>query len=104
MTTPQRPDPLRSDRLARTMSMGTSLPRVARREMRPRRLDRIAIGRPEAPAELYLQRATLTRWIPAGHEPVLWVSREAIFRPDAAIRGGIPICFPWFGPKRGDPG
>ena len=35
-----------------------------------------------------------------GHDPVIWVSREAVFAPDAAIRGGIPLCCPWFGPGR----
>lgn len=36
-------------------------------------------------------------WRPDGARPVIWMSREAVFAPDAAIRGGVPICFPWFG-------
>lgn len=28
---------------------------------------------------------------------MLWLSSESRFRADSAIRGGVPICFPWFG-------
>ncbi|MEM8875137.1 MAG: D-hexose-6-phosphate mutarotase [Planctomycetota bacterium] len=45
----------------------------------------------------YLNGAHLTRWHPPGHEPVIFVSEKAILDPGKAIRGGIPICFPWFG-------
>ncbi len=34
---------------------------------------------------------------------VLWCSPSAIHEPKKAIRGGIPICFPWFGPHPSDP-
>lgn len=50
---------------------------------------------PDCSGELYLQGAHLTSWRPLGAE-VLWVSRFAVFRPGTAIRGGVPICFPWF--------
>jgi D-hexose-6-phosphate mutarotase len=30
-------------------------------------------------------------------QPLLWLSPLADFTPGKAIRGGIPICFPWFG-------
>lgn len=36
-------------------------------------------------------------WQPAGHKPVLWLSQSAIFDQITAIRGGIPVCWPWFG-------
>jgi len=49
-------------------------------------------------AEVYLQGAQLTHWKPAGEQPVLWLSESSKFLPGKAIRGGIPICFPWFGP------
>ncbi len=50
---------------------------------------------PHCSGELYLQGAHLTSWRPRGTE-VLWVSRSAVFRRGTAIRGGVPICFPWF--------
>jgi glucose-6-phosphate 1-epimerase len=36
-------------------------------------------------------------WTPAGQAPVLWVSQLARFDSESPIRGGIPICWPWFG-------
>jgi glucose-6-phosphate 1-epimerase len=53
--------------------------------------------------ELYLQGAQVTAWQPAGERPVLFMSPNAAFEPGKAIRGGIPIIFPWFGPSRHSP-
>lgn len=39
-------------------------------------------------------------WTPEGGEPVLWVSSRASTETGRAIRGGVPVCFPWFGPGR----
>ena len=50
--------------------------------------------------ELYLQGAQVTAWQPPGERPVLFTSPNAVFAPGRAIRGGIPIIFPWFGPNR----
>ena len=50
--------------------------------------------------EVYLQGATVTAWQPKGQEPVVWTSRESSFEHGSPIRGGVPICFPWFGPGR----
>lgn len=47
--------------------------------------------------------AHLLSWIPNGHEEVLWLSAKAILDGSTAIRGGVPICWPWFGPKDGKP-
>jgi glucose-6-phosphate 1-epimerase len=46
---------------------------------------------------VFLQGAHVAEWQPAGHEPVIWMSEKAIYRAGKALRGGIPICFPWFG-------
>ncbi len=53
-----------------------------------------------ATGEVYLHGAHVTAWTPAGSDPVLWMSGSSRFVPGEAIRGGIPICFPWFGPGR----
>ncbi|OAN13604.1 D-hexose-6-phosphate mutarotase [Photobacterium jeanii] len=39
---------------------------------------------------------------PAQQDDVIWLSKEAIIDPAKAIRGGIPVCWPWFG-KAGNP-
>ena len=50
--------------------------------------------------ELYLQGAQVTAWQPGDERPVLFTSPNSAFTPGQAIRGGIPIVFPWFGPSR----
>lgn len=47
-------------------------------------------------AEVYLLGGQLTAWQPTGQEPVIWTSEHSHFAEGAAIRGGVPICFPWF--------
>lgn len=34
---------------------------------------------------------------PTGQDDVIWLSEKAEFNTDKAFRGGIPICWPWFG-------
>ena len=34
---------------------------------------------------------------------MIWTSARSYFRPDKAIRGGVPVCFPWFGPHPSNP-
>ncbi len=57
------------------------------------------ITAPACTAELYLQGAHLTHWQPIGHGPVLFLSEKSVYVPGKAIRGGIPVIFPWFGPR-----
>jgi len=57
---------------------------------------RAAVTTEKCTAELYRHGAHLTRWRPAGHDEVLWLSSMARFEYGKAIRGGVPICFPWF--------
>lgn len=38
----------------------------------------------------------------SGRHPVLFMSDEAVFEVGKPIRGGVPICFPWFGPNKVD--
>ena len=39
-------------------------------------------------------------WTPDGGAPVLWMSAQSRFADGAPVRGGAPVCFPWFGPGR----
>lgn len=42
-------------------------------------------------------------YIPVGQAPVLFVSRNATYAAGKPIRGGIPVCWPWFGSHADDP-
>ncbi|MCK5335914.1 MAG: D-hexose-6-phosphate mutarotase [Gammaproteobacteria bacterium] len=50
-----------------------------------------------ASARISLQGAHLLSWIPEGEEDVIWLSEDASFAAGKSVRGGIPICWPWFG-------
>lgn len=54
-------------------------------------------------ATVALQGAHVTAFRPKGQQPVLWLSERAQFGPGKSIRGGVPICWPWFGPHPTDP-
>ncbi len=54
-------------------------------------------------AEIYLQGAHVTRFQKKGEAPLLFVSQCSRFEEGQPIRGGIPIVFPWFGPREGLP-
>ncbi len=64
----------------------------------PGGLLRVVVARGGTEGEVFLHGATVTRWRPPGGSEVLWVSGSSRWQPDAPIRGGIPVCFPWFGP------
>jgi glucose-6-phosphate 1-epimerase len=61
------------------------------------------ITTPQAEALVYLHGAHVAHYQPRGERPVLFMSERSRFEPGAAIRGGVPIVFPWFGPKAGEP-
>ena len=50
-------------------------------------------------AEIYAHGATVTRYRSPGGREVLWTSSIAVFDGKKAIRGGIPVVFPFFGPN-----
>jgi len=60
------------------------------------------IANSHAEATIALQGAHVMNWQPSGQEPVLWLSRFGKFAPGKSIRGGVPICWPWFGPHAED--
>ena len=59
-------------------------------------LARVEINTPLAHGEIYLHGAHVTSWRPAGSEEVLFLGTKSRWEEGQAIRGGIPICFPWF--------
>lgn len=46
-------------------------------------------------AVIALHGAHLLSWLPAGQREVFWLSPQSLPEP-AAIRGGVPVCWPWF--------
>lgn len=80
-----------------------TLPASVRVEAGTGGLPKLAIATPHGSAELYFHGAHLTAWHPANSAPVLWMSRESRFEAETPIRGGVPICFPWFGALPTDP-
>jgi glucose-6-phosphate 1-epimerase len=65
-------------------------------------LPKIQITTPASSGEIYLHGAHVTAWKPAGEEEVLFLSPHSLYEDGQAIRGGVPICFPWFGAKADD--
>jgi glucose-6-phosphate 1-epimerase len=59
------------------------------------------INTPLASARVALQGGQLLGWQPAGHKPVIWTSKAAVFEPGKGVRGGVPVCWPWFGAMAG---
>jgi glucose-6-phosphate 1-epimerase len=64
----------------------------------------IRVTSPAATAEIAIYGAHVTQWKPAGGEEVLFLSEKSYWEAGHAIRGGIPVCFPWFGDKADDAG
>ena len=66
-------------------------------------LPKVHISMPAAEADIYLHGAQVTSWRPGGAEDVIFLSEHSRWEDGRAIRGGIPICFPWFRGKVDDP-
>ncbi|PWC20749.1 D-hexose-6-phosphate mutarotase [Brenneria roseae subsp. roseae] len=71
-------------------------PTISQRQLD--QLPAIVVEHPQVRAAVTLQGAHLLRWQPTNEAPVLWLSDNTPFTEHVAIRGGVPICFPWFGP------
>ncbi|MBI5329303.1 MAG: D-hexose-6-phosphate mutarotase [Betaproteobacteria bacterium] len=63
------------------------------------------IDNAQGEAVLCLQGAHLVSWRPKDQaEPVVWVSDLAKYAPGKSIRGGAPVCWPWFGAHKTESG
>jgi glucose-6-phosphate 1-epimerase len=51
-------------------------------------------------AKISLYGGQVLNWQPVNQQPVFWLSDDAIFEQGTAIRGGVPLCWPWFGPYK----
>jgi glucose-6-phosphate 1-epimerase len=62
------------------------------------------IEHPACAARVALHGAHVMSWRPRDEEEVLYLSPDAVFKEGKAIRGGIPICWPWFNAHPTNPG
>ena len=64
-------------------------------------LPMLEITTPWSTAEIYLQGAQVTQFQKKEEPPLLFLSQCSRFTEGHPIRGGIPVIFPWFGPREG---
>lgn len=60
-------------------------------------LDYVEVNTALCQARIFLQGAQIDYFQPVGKPPLLWVSSADDYQPGNGIRGGVPICWPWFG-------
>ncbi|BAJ02611.1 D-hexose-6-phosphate mutarotase [Shewanella violacea] len=60
-------------------------------------LEYVDVNTPLCKARIFLQGAQIDLFQPVGKAPLLWVSSADDYQPGTGIRGGIPVCWPWFG-------
>lgn len=60
-------------------------------------LEFINVASSKCDAKIFLQGGQITEFIPKNNKPLIWVSKNETFQEGVSIRGGIPICWPWFG-------
>jgi glucose-6-phosphate 1-epimerase len=63
----------------------------------------ITVSNKFADADICLYGAHVTSFKPQNAMDILWMSPDSAFEVGKPIRGGIPVCFPWFGPHKTDP-
>lgn len=61
------------------------------------------ISNSQGSGSIAMQGAQVLDWRPGGQEPVVWLSDDAKFQEGKSLRGGAPVCWPWFGPHPDDP-
>src|SRR5215471_12891548 len=66
-------------------------------------LPKVHIRSAVATGDIYLHGAHVTSWRPSDAEEILFLSPASKWEDGKAIRGGVPISFPWFADKAGDP-
>jgi glucose-6-phosphate 1-epimerase len=93
------------------MKEGTTLEDLQKRQI-PERvtivqgggdLPKIKVKTDWSAAEIYLLGAHVTGFQKNGEPPLLFMSKASQFTLGKAIRGGVPIIFPWFGAREGFP-
>ncbi len=63
----------------------------------------LTVETPLCSAVISLQGAHLLEFKTTNGDPLLWLSPKCDFTPGTALRGGVPLCLPWFGVNQADP-
>ena len=66
-------------------------------------LTKVVLSNPGADVEVYLHGAHVTSYRPRATGEAFFLSGKSFFAADKPIRGGVPVIFPWFGPRQDDP-
>ncbi len=64
----------------------------------------VIIEHPQVNAAFALHGAHLLHFQAKTQDPLIWISPTAIYKDQKSIRGGVPICWPWFGAASADLG
>lgn len=81
----------------------TLLPDTVKRLSNAHGRDFLEVRHPCVEARIALEGAHIISCIPAGQGDLLWMSPVDEQKPGTPLRGGIPICWPWFGNERPGP-
>ncbi|UJJ31516.1 D-hexose-6-phosphate mutarotase [Halopseudomonas maritima] len=63
----------------------------------------LKIEHPAVRALVALEGAHLVSCIPTGQPDLLWMSQVDAQAPGGVLRGGVPLCWPWFGSAQSGP-
>ena len=91
------------DNFSQTLNTRFGLPGKLRIQDAAPGIPVIEITTPDAMARVAVQGGQVLEWQPRGHKPVIWVSKAAVFQAGKGVRGGVPVCWPWFGAVDGKP-
>ncbi len=84
-----------------TLNTRFAIPERLRFQSDPSGFPVVDITTPKSTARVALHGGQVLGWQPTGQQPVIWVSKAAVYQPGKSVRGGVPICWPWFGAMAG---
>ena len=85
------------DNFSQTLNSRFALPGKLRVQDAAPGIPVIEVTTPDAMARIAVQGGQVLEWQPRGHKPVIWVSKAAVYQAGKGVRGGVPVCWPWFG-------